>query len=64
MKTLLKGNHVQIEKVRALRSKFSYTVVMMNIKLLAVVTPPSIYQILSPFNLLYPVTIPVLNLRA
>ena len=31
-------------KVRALRSKFSYTVVMMNMKLLVFVTPPSIYH--------------------
>ena len=44
MKTVLKENHVYIEKVRALISKFSYIVVMMNMKLLAVVTPPYIYQ--------------------
>ena len=31
-------------KVRALRSQFSYTDVMMNIKILAVVTPLSIFQ--------------------
>ena len=44
MKTVLKENHVYIEKVRALISQFSYTVFMMNIKLLAVVIPPSIYE--------------------
>ena len=33
------------EKLRASSSQFSYTDVMMNMKLLAVVTPPSIYQI-------------------
>ena len=31
-------------KVRALRSKFSYTVVMMNIKLLSAVTPPYFFH--------------------
>ena len=44
MKKTLKKNHVQIEKVRALRSQFSYTYVMINTNLLAVVTPLSIYQ--------------------
>ena len=44
MKTLLKENHVQIEKVRALSSQFSYTVVMTNMKLLSVVILPYIYQ--------------------
>ena len=33
-----------INKVRALRSQFSYTFVMINMKLLEVVTPPSIYH--------------------
>ena len=33
-------------EVRALRSQFSYTVVMMNMNLLSVVTPPSIYRLL------------------
>ena len=28
MKTVLKENHVYLDKVRALRSKFSYTFVM------------------------------------
>ena len=41
---MLKENHVQIEKIRALSSQFSYTVVMMNMKHLEVVTPPSIYH--------------------
>ena len=40
----MKENHIQLEKVRAQSSQFSYTDVMMNIKLLAVVTPPSIYH--------------------
>ena len=31
-------------KLIALRSQFSYTDVMMNMKILAVVTPPSIYH--------------------
>ena len=44
MKTVFKENHVKIEKVRALSSQFSFTVVMTNMKLLAVVTPPSIYH--------------------
>ena len=44
METVFKENHVQIEKVRALSSQFSYTYVMMNTKLLAVVTLPSIYH--------------------
>ena len=35
---------MKIDKVRALRSQFSYTFVMMKMELLAVVTPPSIYQ--------------------
>ena len=33
--------------MKALISKFSYTVVMMNMKLLAVATPPSIYHVCS-----------------
>ena len=33
-----------IEKVRSYSSQFSYTDVMMNMKLLSVVTPPSIYH--------------------
>ena len=44
MKTVLKENHVYIEKVRALISQFSYTVVMLNMNLLAVLTSPSIYH--------------------
>ena len=44
MKIVLKGNHVLIYKVRAFISQFIYTVFMMNMKLLAVVTPPSIYH--------------------
>ena len=44
MKTILKENHVQIEEVRASRSQFSYTVVIMNMKLLEVITPTSIYH--------------------
>ena len=43
MKTVLEENHVKIEKVRALSSQFRYIDVMMNMKLLAVATPPSIY---------------------
>ena len=35
---------IKIEKVRAYISQFSYTDVMMNMKLLLVVTPPSIYN--------------------
>ena len=46
-KTVLKENHVQIEKVRASSSQFSYTVVMMNMKLPEVVKPPSIYHCFS-----------------
>ena len=41
-------NHVQIKKVRDLISQLSYTDVMMNVKLLAVVTPQPIYQINLP----------------
>ena len=41
----VEGKTCIIEKVRALSSQFSYTVVTMNIKLLEVVTPLSIYQI-------------------
>ena len=37
-------------KVRALSSQFSYTVIMTNMKLLAVVTPPSIYHGCSTRN--------------
>ena len=44
MKTVLKENHVYIDKVRALSSKFNYIVLMMNMNLLSVVTPPSIYH--------------------
>ena len=44
MKTVLKENHVYIEKVRALISQFSYTVVMMNMNLLSVLTSTSIYH--------------------
>ena len=44
MKTVLKENYVQIEKVKALISQFSYTDVIMNMKLLAVVIQPSIYH--------------------
>ena len=44
MKTVLKENHILIEKVRALISQFSYTVVMITMKLLAGVTPPTIYH--------------------
>ena len=43
-KTVLKENHVYIEKVRTLSSQFSYTVFMMNMKLLSVVTPLYIYH--------------------
>ena len=43
-KTALKENHVQIDKVRAQSSQFSYTDVMMNMNSLSVVTPPSIYH--------------------
>ena len=39
MITVFKENHVKIDKVRALRSQFSYTDIIMNMKLLAVVTP-------------------------
>ena len=35
---------MQIEKLRAQISLFSYTYVMVNMNLLAVVTPPSIYH--------------------
>ena len=34
-------------KLRASISQFSYIVVMMNMKLLAIVTPPYIYQYIS-----------------
>ena len=44
MKTVLKENHVKIEKVRAYSSQFSYTDVIMNTQLLVVLTPPSIYH--------------------
>ena len=44
MKRLLKEYHVKIEKVRALTSKCSYTVIMVNMKLLEVVPPTSIYH--------------------
>ena len=40
----VEGKSCIIEKVRALRSQFSYTVIMMNMNLLEVVTPPSIYN--------------------
>ena len=45
MKIVLKENHLQIEKVRALITTFSYTYVMMNMKVLPVVTPLYIYQV-------------------
>ena len=45
MKTALKENHVYIEKVIAQSSQSSYTYVMMNMKILAVVTQPYIYQV-------------------
>ena len=45
MKTMLKENHVLIEKVGALISQFSYIHFIMNMYILAVVTPPSIYHI-------------------
>ena len=48
MEKLLKENHIKIDKVRALSSQFSYTDVMMNMKILALVTPPSIYHFVSP----------------
>ena len=38
-----------LEKVIAYISKFSYTHVLMNMKLLAVVTPPYIYQFVSSY---------------
>ena len=38
------GKSCEIENVRSLSSQFSYTIIMMNMKLLAVVTPPSIYH--------------------
>ena len=46
---ILNENNVEhkpriIDKVRSLSSQFSYTVVRMNINLLAVVTPPYIYH--------------------
>ena len=44
MKIVLKENHVQIEKVRAQSSQISYTYFIMNMKLLEVVTPLSIYH--------------------
>ena len=44
IKTVLKGKHVKIEMVRAYISQFSYTDVMINTKLLAVVTLPYTYQ--------------------
>ena len=44
MKTVLKGKYAQMDRVRALSSQLSYTVVMMNMKLLAVVTQQYIYQ--------------------
>ena len=44
---MLQENHVKIEKVRAYISQFNYTDVMMNMKLLAVVSPPSIYHVCS-----------------
>ena len=44
MKTALKENHVQIEKVRALSSQFSNTDVMMNTNFLSVVAPLFIYH--------------------
>ena len=43
-KKTLKENHVYIEKVISLRSQFSYIYVMMNMKLLSIVTPPYIYH--------------------
>ena len=52
-KTVLKENHVYIEKVRAYISQFSYTYVMMNMKLLSVVTPPSIYHGCSTWKALW-----------
>ena len=47
MKTVSKENHIYIEKVIALSSQFSYTDVMINMKTLSVVTPPSIYHIFT-----------------
>ena len=51
MKTVLKENYVWIDKLRALSSQFSYTVVIINMKLLSVVTLPSIYKFLLVFGL-------------
>ena len=45
MKTVLKENYLLIDKLRSLSLKFSYTDFMMNMTLLSVVTPPSIYQV-------------------
>ena len=53
MKPVLKENHVQIVKVRALISQFNYTVVMMKMKLIAVVTPPSIYHGCSTWKMFW-----------
>ena len=39
------GKPCKIDKVKSLISQFSYTVVTMNMKLLTVVTPLSIYQL-------------------
>ena len=44
MKTVLKENHVYIEEVRSFSSQFSFTVVMMNMKLISVVTPQYIHH--------------------
>ena len=44
MKKVLKEDHVWIDKLVALRSQFSYTYAMINMKLLAVVTELSIYH--------------------
>ena len=41
---VLKEKHVLIEKVRDRSSQFSYTNVIMNMKLLVVLTLPSIYH--------------------
>ena len=47
MKIVLKGNYVYIVKVRAYISQFISTYVMINMKLLEVVTTPSIYKVES-----------------
>ena len=44
---------MQIEKLRAYNSQFGYTCVMMNMNILAVVTPPSIYHGCSTRKMLW-----------